>query len=136
MKGPPGLQGPPGTPGAGSVVYTRWGRTSCPPTAYLVYSGRTAGSWYGNTGGGVNYLCMPNNPDYSTYNPGVQGRSPLYGTEYQTSQRPQRPLCRVSHTTRECSHDRVSHQSSDTINSRTVLCKNEATNPVTIYIRV
>ena len=84
MKGPPGLQGPPGTPGAGSVVYTRWGRTSCPPTASLVYSGRAAGSWYGNTGGGANYLCMPNDPDYSTYNPGVQGHSPLYGTEYET----------------------------------------------------
>ena len=32
--------------------------------------------------------------------------------------------------------DKVSHQFSDTINSRTVLCKNEATNPVTIYISV
>ena len=84
MKGPPGLQGPPGTPGAGSVVYTRWGRTSCPPTASLVYSGRAAGSWFGNTGGGANYLCMPNDPDYSTYNPGVQDHSPLYGTEYET----------------------------------------------------
>ena len=31
---------------------------------------------------------------------------------------------------------RVSHQSSDTINSRTVLCKNETTNPITIYIHV
>ena len=84
MKGPPRLQGPPGTPGAGSVVYTRWGRTSCPPTASLVYSGRAAGSWFGNTGGGANYLCMPNDPDYSTYNPGVQDHSPLYGTEYET----------------------------------------------------
>ena len=78
-----GVSGPRGTPGAGSVVYTRWGRTSCPPTASLVYSGRTAGSWYGNTGGGANYLCMPNDPDYSTYCPGVQNRSPIYGTEYQ-----------------------------------------------------
>ena len=40
------------------------------------------------------------------------------------------------HTTGGLRTSRVSHQSSDTINSRTVLCKNEATNPVTIYIRV
>ena len=31
---------------------------------------------------------------------------------------------------------RVSHQSSDTINSRTLLCENEATNPITVYISV
>ena len=31
---------------------------------------------------------------------------------------------------------RVSHQSSDTINSRTVLYKNEATNPITVCISV
>ena len=81
-----GLQGPPGTPGAGAVVYTRWGRTTCPPTdgTSLVYSGRTAGSWWANTGGGANYLCMPNDPDYSNFNPGVQDHSPIYGTEYQT----------------------------------------------------
>ena len=30
------------------------------------------------------YLCMPNDPDYSTYSPGVQGYSPIYGTEYET----------------------------------------------------
>ena len=36
-----------------------------------------------------------------------------------------------SHTT--C---RVSHQSLDTINSRTLLCKNKATNPITVYISV
>ena len=83
-----GPQGPPGTPGAGAVVYTRWGRTTCPPTdgTSLVYTGRAAGSWYSHTGGGANYLCMPNNPDYSNFHPGVQDNSPLYGAEYQTYQ--------------------------------------------------
>ena len=27
--------------------------------------------------------CMPNDPDYLRYTPGVQGRSPVYGAEYQ-----------------------------------------------------
>ena len=86
MTGPPGPQGPPGTPGVGSVVYTRWGNTSCPSTegTSLVYSGITAGSFYSHTGGGANYLCMPENPDYSAFNAGVQADSQLYGTELQT----------------------------------------------------
>ena len=85
-QGPPGTPGTPGTPGVGSVVYTRWGNTSCPSTegTSLVYSGITAGSYFGHTGGGANYLCMPEDPDYSTFNAGVQGDSQLYGTEYQT----------------------------------------------------
>ena len=43
----------------------------------------SGGSWYGHTGGGANYLCMPSDPDYLEYEPGVQGRSPVYGAEYQ-----------------------------------------------------
>ena len=86
MTGPPGPQGPPGTPGVGSVVYTRWGNTSCPSTegTSLVYSGITASSLWSSTGGGASYLCMPEDPDYSTFNAGVQADSQLYGTEYQT----------------------------------------------------
>ena len=85
MTGPPGPQGPPGTPGVGLVVYTRWGNTSCPSTegTALVYSGITAGSWWSNTGGGANYLCMPEDPDYSAFKTGVQGSSKIFGTEYQ-----------------------------------------------------
>ena len=85
-RGPRGEQGPPG-PSIGGVIYTRWGKTTCPNVTgtELVYMGRTAGSrWYQNTGGGANYLCMPENPDYLNYWPGVQGHSPVYGTEYQT----------------------------------------------------
>ena len=93
-RGEPGVQGPvgetgeQGPPGAtsGGVTYTRWGKTSCPTVSgtELVYSGITAGSWYDNTGGGANYLCMPHNPQYGRYGPGVQGYSPIYGTEYHT----------------------------------------------------
>ena len=111
MSGPPGPMGPRGPSGTGSVVYTRWGSSSCPNTTgtSLVYSGRTAGSWWASSGGGANYLCLPDDPDYSKYNPGVQGDNPVYGTEYQT-QNGETALpgvldhnapCAVCHTRRE-----------------------------------
>ena len=97
-RGEPGIQGPSretgeqGPPGAmsGGVTYTRWGKTACPTVlgTELVYAGIIAGSWYANTGGGANYLCMPNNPQYGKYGPQVQGHSPIYGTEYDTYRGP------------------------------------------------
>ena len=88
MKGDVGPMGPPGPrgPPTGGSVYIRWGRTTCPNTtgAELVYQGIAAGSWYNQNGGGSNYLCLPLEPKYSSYRPGVQGHSPLYGTEYET----------------------------------------------------
>ena len=69
------------------MVYTRWGRTTCSNTsgAELLYAGRTAGSWYSQSGGGANYLCLPEQPENSTYTAGSQGgRALLYGAEYET----------------------------------------------------
>ena len=31
----------------------------------------------------ANYLCMPNDPEYSSYTPGVRGHSYVYGAEYE-----------------------------------------------------
>ena len=93
-RGVNGVRGPPG-PTAGGVVYTRWGRTTCPNTTgtKLQYAGRAAGTWYTHGGGGANYLCLPEQPQYSTYTAGVQGlRSYLYGTEYETSDGPLRSV--------------------------------------------
>ncbi len=91
-KGDSGEQGPRGAkgeqgysgPASGGVTYIRWGKTTCPsvPGTALVYHGMAAGSWFLNSGGGANYLCIPYNPQYSNYLAGVQGHSPLYGTEY------------------------------------------------------
>ena len=76
-------------------MYTRWGRTTCPNTTgtQLLYAGRAAGSWYTHRGGGANYLCLPEQPEYSTFTAGSQnGRALLYGAEYQTTNGDNGPL--------------------------------------------
>ena len=87
MKGDPGVEGPPGPPGlaGGGTVYIRWGRTTCPsvPGTERVYEGIAAGSKHNQQGGGSNRLCLPKFPKYSNYQPGVQGNSPLHGSEYE-----------------------------------------------------
>lgn len=70
--------------GKGGVTYTRFGKASCPSGAQQVYKGVVAGSHYTHRGGGSNYLCLPENPEYSqTVRAGTQGHSYLYGTEYE-----------------------------------------------------
>ena len=83
-RGEPGIVGPPG-PVSGGATYTRWGRTSCPSIAgtSLVYSGRAGKSFYNHGGGGGNYQCLPNNPEYGQYTSGIQNLAPIYGVEYQ-----------------------------------------------------
>ena len=86
-RGDMGMLGPPGPPGpsTGGVVYTRWGRTTCPstPGTELLYEGTVGGTLYYTKGGGANRLCMPGNPDHLSYIPGVQGDSYLHGAEYE-----------------------------------------------------
>ena len=88
-RGERGLTGPQGLTGpiSGGATYTRWGRTSCPTVAgtSLVYSGRAGKSLYTHSGGGINYQCLPNNPEYGAFAAGVQDGAPIYGTEYETS---------------------------------------------------
>ena len=89
QRGDQGVAGPPG-PRNGGVVYTRWGKSSCPSVSgtTLVYAGRAGGTHYTHKGGAVNYLCMPDDPDYLSYSPGVQGNSYVYGAEYQSHHGP------------------------------------------------
>ena len=83
-----GLTGPPGQPGpitsTGGAVYVRWGRTTCPntPGTQLVYAGKAGGSHYSHSGGGANKLCLPDNPQYLSYQSGHQDTGYLYGAEY------------------------------------------------------
>ena len=91
-QGPRGYSGQRGPPGpSGSItstcgaVYVRWGRTTCPstPGTQLVYAGRAGGSHYTHGGGGANYQCLPDNPQYLSYQSGHQGSGYLYSAEYQ-----------------------------------------------------
>ena len=89
-RGEEGEVGPPGSPGSasGGVLYTRWGKSSCPstPGTELVYAGRAGGTYYGEQGGGSNYLCMPEDPQYDSslsYRAGIQNKARVLGAEYQ-----------------------------------------------------
>ncbi|XP_072024565.1 short-chain collagen C4-like [Amphiura filiformis] len=82
------------------TTYIRYGRTVCPDTADLVYSGVLAGakgagiqsapeSGYGNEepGGGSNYLCLTNTPQFDQSVPGQQdSRARLYAAEYRSGE--------------------------------------------------
>ena len=75
--------GPPGT-GGGGTTYIRWGRITCPntPGTTLVYKGIASGSKY-NQGGGVDFLCLPEDPEFLQFTAGQQTwRTKLYGAEY------------------------------------------------------
>ena len=83
-RGYHGYRGPPG-PTRGGMTYTRWGKSSCPSGTSLVYAGRTTGTKNYESGGGANFVCLSNTPQYLSYTPGVQpGRGYLYGTQYKT----------------------------------------------------
>ncbi|XP_033104063.1 uncharacterized protein LOC117106752 [Anneissia japonica] len=65
------------------TVYTRWGSMECPDTAQRLYKGAMAGAPMGKTGGGSNYLCLPDNPTYNfTIKTNENTRSYIAGTEY------------------------------------------------------
>lgn len=83
LPGPQGEQGAQGPP-TGGAVYTRWGRTTCPSDqgTELVYSGRAGGSRLSKHGGAANFLCLPDDPEYSTYTSGETEHVPLRGAEY------------------------------------------------------
>ncbi|XP_022110561.1 short-chain collagen C4-like isoform X2 [Acanthaster planci] len=108
-RGPPGKAGPRGLPGEQSIAdcphrrescgpqnyanktsgstYVRWGRNTCPdqPGTKLVYSGYAAGAHHMHTGGSVDFLCLPHDPEWSANS--RDGANPhasyLYGVEYQ-----------------------------------------------------
>ncbi|XP_068731429.1 short-chain collagen C4-like [Montipora capricornis] len=95
--GPKGQQGAPGPQGAkgekgqkgtakSGVKYVRWGRTTCPTGAQIIYKGIIGGEYWNHYAGGVNYLCLPHNPKYDKYKDGHQPAGYIYGTEYEVSQ--------------------------------------------------
>ena len=88
QMGPPGADGAKGSmgsaaPGTPGVVFTRWGRSTCPGTASTVelYSGRMAAPMFNNAGGGAEYLCLRDDPQFST-TMDMNPRSSVVGVEY------------------------------------------------------
>ncbi|KAG1684939.1 hypothetical protein GQR58_009279 [Nymphon striatum] len=71
----------------GSSVYIRWGRTKCGTSSVTIYAGVAAGGYSGHAGGGADYQCLPNDPEFGYVNPGLQyatgvGGSAMYGVEF------------------------------------------------------
>ncbi len=81
-----GIQYPDGTvqTTASRVVYTRWGRTTCPAGSELVYEGVVGAGHYTFTGGGASTLCLSKTPTWDDFNGGNQNGNLMYGLEYQT----------------------------------------------------
>ncbi|XP_023930268.1 macrophage scavenger receptor types I and II isoform X3 [Lingula anatina] len=68
----------------GGTVYTRWGRTTCSTYSQLLYKGISAGTYYSKTGGGSNYLCLPQTPEWGKYQDGGQDLgSYIHGVQYE-----------------------------------------------------
>jgi len=73
------------------VTYIRWGRTTCPDTngTEVLYIGRAAGPPANSIGGGSNFICLADEPEFLELRPGFQGlTSNLVGTEYETRDGP------------------------------------------------
>ena len=66
------------------MTYTRWGRTSCRSVSgtLLVYSGKVGGTKHNKKGGAANYLCMPNNPEYTSHTSQIHLGNFIYGGEF------------------------------------------------------
>ena len=76
------------------VTYIRWGRTTCPNVTgtQLVYSGRTAGTFWNIQGGGAEKLCLPDQPEYLPNTANIDDAIPasphVHGAEYEYSAGP------------------------------------------------
>ncbi|OWF40245.1 short-chain collagen C4-like [Mizuhopecten yessoensis] len=72
----------------GGVTFVRWGRTDCPVNITdLVYSGYAGGSYYDETGGAANHVCLPRDPVWGAHksvaSDDYAGR--MYGAEYESN---------------------------------------------------
>jgi subtilisin-like proprotein convertase family protein len=67
------------------LTYTRWGKTTCPASQELVYSGFAVSGNYSHGGGSADFQCLHPNPEWLTFSDGNQNGALLYPTEYETS---------------------------------------------------
>ena len=76
------------TYGRGGATYVHWGSTSCSSDSIVIHRGYTAGSYYGYKGSTVDFICLPEKPQYESSTnsqSGVYGY--LHGTEYESAWR-------------------------------------------------
>jgi len=66
---------------AEAATYVRWGKTACSGDAVAIYSGYVASAKYDVTGGGKNYICLADPPEWGNVKAGQQG-SVMYGAQY------------------------------------------------------
>ena len=85
QKGARGIVGPKGDTASSGAVYVRWGKTTCPSGADVVYSGRAAGVKYDHRGGTSDHHCLPNNPQYLSGDTANTWVAQLYGVEYEVA---------------------------------------------------
>jgi len=72
----------------GGIHYIRWGRNTCPSTAFELYRGYTAGSYYSNNKGGVNTLCLHDDPQWGASGDTSSSANYISGAEYYFSSTP------------------------------------------------
>ncbi|CAG2222600.1 unnamed protein product [Mytilus edulis] len=70
-----------GKPVATGVTFVRWGKKGCPKGVDMVYTGQVGGNVHSNKAGGVNYLCLPNDPENGESQ--KDDNTQLFGLEYQ-----------------------------------------------------
>ena len=69
---------------APGIIYIRWGRTTCPTGATLLYNGYAGGGHYGQGGSGGT-LCLAATPTWDDYSDANQNGALIYGMEYEMS---------------------------------------------------
>lgn len=89
---------------ASTSVYVRWGSSTCPTSAALIYSGSVGGSYFNSSGGAANHLCLPLSEISLLDSRGVSYAT-LFGAEYRTGdlQDLKDPVCAVCQTSRALS---------------------------------
>ena len=87
---------------ASTSTFVRWGRSSCPGSAELVYSGIAGGGWYDSSGSTTTAFCLPLNPSLATQSSKPGEYDSMYGAEYQTEHHHYQtdPVCAVCRTHR------------------------------------
>ena len=88
MTGMTGNTGPPGnnTFGDGGVVFVHWGSRIC-PCGNELSAGFAASPYFGETGGGTNYLCLPTSPTFDVTN-NLLSISEVVGVKFATAGEP------------------------------------------------